>query len=48
MYINETHIAYYAVFAILGLFVGMFIDWMNTRLQKSIFKRNIYRIFCRI
>ena len=32
MYINDTHIMYYAVVAILGLFVGMFVDWMNSRL----------------
>ena len=32
MYINDTHIMYYAVVAILGLFVGMFVDWMNSRI----------------
>lgn len=44
MYINETHIAYYAVFAILGLFVGMFIDWMNRRLPeyKKVFSKEIF------
>ena len=43
MYINETHIAYYAVFAIIGLFVGMFIDWMNKRLPeyKKVFSKEI-------
>ena len=44
MYINETHIAYYAVFAIIGLFVGMFIDWMNKRLPeyKKVFSKEIF------
>ena len=31
MYINETHIGYYALVAIIGLFVGMLIDWMNKK-----------------
>lgn len=44
MYINETHIAYYAVFAIIGLFVGMFVDWMNKRLPeyKKVFSKEIF------
>ena len=44
MYINETHIAYYAVFAILGLFVGMSIDWMNRRLPdyKKVFSKELF------
>jgi len=43
MYINETHIAYYAIVAILGLFVGMFVDWMNKRLPdyKKVFSKEI-------
>ena len=43
MYINETHIVYYAVVAIIGLFVGMFVDWMNKRLPeyKKIFSKEI-------
>ena len=47
MYINETHIAYYAIVAILGLFVGMFIDWMNTRLPeyKKVFTKEIKEYF---
>ena len=32
MYINDVHIAYYVVAAIIGLFVGQFVDWMNKRL----------------
>ena len=44
MYINETHIAYYAVFAIIGLFVGMFVDWMNKRLPdyKKVFSKDLF------
>ena len=44
MYINETHIAYYAVFAIIGLFVGMLADWMNKRLPdyKKVFSKEIF------
>ena len=34
MYINDTHIICYAVVAIIGLFVGMFVDWMNKRLPE--------------
>ena len=43
MYINETHIAYYAVFATIGLFVGMFVDWMNKRLPdyKKVFSKDL-------
>ena len=45
MYINETHIAYYAIIAIIGLFVGMLIDWMNTRLPeyKKVFSKEILK-----
>ena len=44
MYINETHIGYYAIIAILGLFVGMIIDWMNKRLPdyKKVFSKQIF------
>lgn len=43
MYINETHIGYYAAVAIIGLFVGMFVDWMNKRLPeyKKVFSKEI-------
>lgn len=43
MYINETHIGYYAIAAIIGLFVGMFVDWMNKRLPeyKKVFSKEI-------
>ena len=45
MYINETHIAYYAVFAIIGLFVGMLVDWMNKRLPdyKKVFSKDLIK-----
>ena len=44
MYINETHIGYYAIAAIIGLFVGMFVDWMNKRLPeyKKVFSKEIF------
>lgn len=44
MYINETHIIYYAIVAILGLFVGMLVDWMNKRLPeyKKVFSKDIF------
>ncbi len=43
MYINDTHIGFYLVAAILGLVVGQFIDWMNKRLPeyKKVFTREI-------
>ena len=42
-----THIMYYAVFAILGLFVVMFVDWMNSRLPeyKKVFTKEIKEYF---
>lgn len=44
MYINETNIWYYALVAILGLFVGMLVDWMNKRLPdyKKVFSKEIF------
>ena len=44
MYSNETRIGYYAIAAILGLFVGMFIDWMNRRLPdyKKVFSKELF------
>jgi len=35
MYFNDVHIAYYIIAAILGLFIGQFIDWMNKRLPEE-------------
>ncbi len=34
MYINDVHVAYYVAVAILGIFVGLFTDWMNKRLPE--------------
>ena len=43
MYFNDVHIAYYVVVAILGLFVGEFVDWMNKRLPeyKAVFSNDL-------
>lgn len=42
MYINDVHIAYYTVAAILGLIVGNFIEWLNMRLPeyKKVFSKD--------
>lgn len=44
MYINDVHIAYYFVAAILGLFVGEAVNWANKRLPeyKKIFSREFF------
>lgn len=34
MYVNDVHIVYYVIVAILGLFVGEFVHWMNKRLPE--------------
>lgn len=34
MYINDVPIFYYAIFAIIGLFVGQIVDWTNKRLPE--------------
>ena len=34
MYYNDVHIAYYLIVAILGLFVGQLVDWVNKRLPE--------------
>ena len=34
MYFNDVHIAYYVIAAVLGLFIGLVIDWMNKRLPE--------------
>ena len=49
MYINETHIIYYVVAAILGLFVGMFVDWMNKRLPEytKVFSKEFFNEYMR-
>lgn len=45
MYINDTHIGFFIAAAILGLFVGQFVDWLNERLPeyKKIFTREIFK-----
>lgn len=42
MYWNDVHIAYYVVAAIIGLFVGEFVHWMNKRLPeyKKVFSKD--------
>lgn len=42
MYFNDVHIVYYVVAAIIGLFVGQFVDWMNKRLPeyKKVFSKD--------
>jgi len=44
MYLNDVHIAYYLIVAILGLFVGQIIDWSNKRLPeyKKVFSKDIF------
>ncbi len=44
MYINETNIWYYSIVAIIGLFIGMLVDWMNKRLPdyKKVFSKEIF------
>ncbi len=34
MYLNDVHIVYYVIVAILGLLVGEFVHWMNQRLPE--------------
>ena len=45
MYINDTHIGFYLLSAIVGLVVGQLVDWMNERLpeNKRVFSRDIFR-----
>lgn len=38
MYINDVHILYYVLFAIIGMLIGQFMDWCNKRLPE---KKNI-------
>lgn len=44
MYFNDVHIAYYVVAAIVGLFMGEFVAWLNVRLPdyKKIFSREFF------
>ena len=43
MYINDVHIAYYLIAAILGLIVGELVSWANKRLPE--YKKVISREF---
>ena len=44
MYFNNVHIFYYVFVAILGIFIGQFVDWVNKRLPeyKKIFSSEIF------
>ena len=39
MYLNDVHIGYYALVAILGLIVGEIVSWANKRLPE--YKKSI-------
>lgn len=43
MYLNDVHIAYYIVVAVIGLIVGQLVDWANNRLPeyKSVLSKDI-------
>lgn len=45
MYINETHIGFYIITAIIGLIIGQFMDWVNQRLPeyKKVFTKEIIK-----
>lgn len=45
MYFNDVHVLYYVVLAILGLFVGFFLDWVNKRLPecKKVFSLEFFK-----
>ncbi len=45
MYINDTHIGFYLLAAIVGLIVGQFVDWLNERLPeyKKVFTKEIFK-----
>lgn len=45
MYINDTYIGFYLIAAIIGLAIGQFTDWMNSRLSenKKVFSKDIFR-----
>lgn len=44
MYFNDVHIAYYVVAAIVGLFMGEFVAWLNVRLPdyKKVFSKEFF------
>ena len=45
MYINDVNILYYIIVAILGLFIGEFVNWLNKRLPdyKRVFSKDILK-----
>ena len=45
MYINDVNIVYYIIVAILGLFVGEFVNWANKRLPeyKKVFSLDLFK-----
>ncbi|MCI8833136.1 MAG: prepilin peptidase [Clostridia bacterium] len=45
MYINDVHILYYVLFAIIGMLIGQFMDWCNKRLpeKKKIFTMEFFK-----
>ena len=47
MYINEINIMYYVLIGFIGMLVGQFIDWVNTRLPeyKKIFSKEFFTIY---
>ncbi len=49
MYYNDVHIGYYLAVAIIGLFVGQFVDWANNRLPeyKKVLSLDIFREYKR-
>ena len=50
MYINDVHIMYYVVLGLIGLLVGQFVDWCNTRLPeyKKIFPQNMLKEYKKV
>lgn len=50
MYINDVHIMYYVVLGLIGLLVGQFVDWCNTRLPeyKKIFPKNMLKEYKKV
>ena len=45
MYINDTHILYYVMVAVIGMIVGQFMDWYNVRVvdKKKIFTLEMFK-----
>lgn len=35
MYINDVHILYYVLFGVIGMLIGQFMDWCNSRLPEK-------------